>query len=137
MLTCSTLYRKLNHILFNLLLRSFIYFQTVSQLASKVTNSNKMASEEKCTVLCVLGKGKGEENMLSWSSRARTTCLKAHSLPFHTPFSTEGTLQTAELEPVPAVSGSKQDNEHCRWLWSSFPSSKCNVSVKDSEQRLS
>lgn len=39
--------------------------QQVSQFVSKVTNSKKMFCKEKATVFYVLGKGVGEENMLS------------------------------------------------------------------------
>lgn len=109
--------------------------QQVSKLASKVTNSNKMVSKEKSTVLCVLGKGKGEEeNMLSESNRARTTRLTAHALPSHIPRFSEGSSRVTEFEPASAMSGSRPDNEHCRQLWSSLRSNRHGVSVADTEQ---
>lgn len=83
-----------------------------------------------CTVCVGKREGRGEHALLEQQSQNNVS----HSLPSHTPCSTEGTLQNAELEPGPAVRGSKQDNKYYRWLWSSFPSRKCSVSVTDSEQ---
>lgn len=44
-------------------------------------HSKKMFCKEKATVFYVLGKGVGEESMLSWSNRVKTTRLEEHSPP--------------------------------------------------------
>lgn len=55
-------------------------------------------------------------------------------LPCYIPHSAEGTSPITEFKPNSAMSGSRQDNKHCRCFWSSLPSSRHNVSVTDRKQ---
>lgn len=42
--------------------------------------------------------------------------LKSTPLPCYIPHSSEGTSQITKFKPNSAMSGSRQDNKHCRWF---------------------